>query len=87
MAAPFTTNCPFYGRHAVLFSNRLGLFVDSQGNQCGLAVDSFSPCAEELEAKPVEWSTCPRWLRLTATRIGRYRFHACTKEIPHAPAL
>jgi hypothetical protein len=25
------TNCPFYGRHLAL-----GLFVDSQGNQCAL---------------------------------------------------
>jgi len=34
-----------------------GAFVDSEGNQCGLLVESYSPC--QLENHEPNWKECP----------------------------
>jgi hypothetical protein len=32
--------------------------VRQDGNQCALITGSFSPCAEEMAGRPVDWRTC-----------------------------
>ena len=46
--------CPFYG-----FNGMYGMFMDSEGNQCALITDSFSPCQMEMAEKTPSWSECP----------------------------
>ena len=46
--------CPFYGFHFAM-----GLFMDSQGNQCAMMNDSYSPCRMEIAAKTPAWEQCP----------------------------
>ena len=46
--------CPFYG-----FARLEDALMDSRGNQCALAVDSFSPCRMEAYKKESPcWEKC-----------------------------
>lgn len=48
------SRCPFYGFHAAM-----GCFMDTEGNGCGIVIDSFSPCRMEREGKLPDWGACP----------------------------
>lgn len=48
-------NCPFYG---FCYIKTTGTFIDSQGNQCALVTDSYSPCKMEVEGREVCWNDC-----------------------------
>jgi hypothetical protein len=32
--------------------------INQEGNECALITDRFSPCAEEMAGRPVDWHTC-----------------------------
>jgi len=32
--------------------------LNQSGNECALITGSFSPCAEEMAGRPVDWRTC-----------------------------
>lgn len=57
-------NCPFYGRYLTIVigprEDPPFRLLNTHGNQCGLVCTAHSPCALEIEGKPVEWSECPR---------------------------
>ena len=56
-------NCPFYGRHMYIQGIRGQghpfLLVEQKGNQCGLIVNSYSPCWMEQNGEPIDWKACP----------------------------
>jgi hypothetical protein len=58
-------NCPFYGRHMLIWPDldqpeTLAPFhlIDQHGNECALIIGAYSPCAEEITGRPVDWHTC-----------------------------
>ncbi len=44
--------CPFYG-----FVGMGGIFMDNEGNACGVA-GGHRPCAMEMERKAPDWTSC-----------------------------
>lgn len=48
------TKCPFYG----FFLAPGPMFMDSEGNQCALNIDSFGPCQLEFNGEPPNWEKC-----------------------------
>jgi hypothetical protein len=51
------TRCPFYGFH---FVPEQKVMVDSNGNQCALAMSAYSPCQMEIAGNEPYWWLCPR---------------------------
>ena len=47
-------SCPFYG-----FYMAPGVLLDSEGNQCALIINSYSPCQMEMLARNPDWKKCP----------------------------
>ena len=45
--------CPFYGFHYAM-----GALIDSNGNQCAMIVDSYSPCQMERNGEEIDWNNC-----------------------------
>ena len=45
--------CPFYG-----FSGIPGILMDTEGNQCALVSDSYSPCYMEFQGQKPNWDEC-----------------------------
>jgi len=50
---PQRTRCPFYG-----FNGMFGVMMDSEGNQCALINDSYSPCQMEIQDQRPDWTRC-----------------------------
>ena len=48
--------CPFYGFNGMF---RFGDMMDSEGNQCALITDSYSPCQMEMDGDEPNWNLCP----------------------------
>ena len=48
--------CPFYGFHP---SSRYQVLIDSQGNQCALDNENYTPCKMEVLGEIPEWDRCP----------------------------
>lgn len=53
--------CPFYG-----FA--IGCLIDTNGNQCGLILDSIHPCKMEVNGYEVDFDNC----RLNTEEVRRY---------------
>jgi hypothetical protein len=51
------TGCRFYGKNG-MFHEHFGL-VDQGGNQCGLILDSYSPCRMEILGDKPDLVRCP----------------------------
>lgn len=55
-------NCPFYGR--AMYQTRLFLpprpflLLDTKGNQCGIILNSHSPCRMEIAGETPDWREC-----------------------------
>jgi hypothetical protein len=47
--------CPYYGYHAVPEFQRL---ASQGGNQCGLIVESYSPCRMEVDGQLPDFAQC-----------------------------
>lgn len=47
--------CPFYGMHAL---PEFGTLLTQGGNQCGLIIESYSPCRMEAAGLEIDFETC-----------------------------
>ncbi len=47
-------HCPFYG-----FNGMFGVLMDSEGNQCALITNVYSPCQMEMKEQTPDWFECP----------------------------
>jgi len=45
--------CPFYG-----FYKTGSIFMDQEGNQCPLILNSYSPCQMEIDRINPDWEKC-----------------------------
>ena len=47
--------CPFYG----FDGTNKRVYLDSEGNQCGLKTLSYAPCQMEIDGDTPDWGKCP----------------------------
>jgi len=47
------TKCPLYG-----FAYAIGNLIDSEGNQCAIITDRYSPCRMEILDQEICWKDC-----------------------------
>jgi hypothetical protein len=47
-------SCRFYGK-----CGKFSSLVDQLGNECGLILHSYAPCAMEVCKEPIDESSCP----------------------------
>lgn len=46
-------SCRFYGKNGMF-----GQLIDQGGNECGLIITSYSPCAMEMDGSAPDENTC-----------------------------
>lgn len=56
--------CPFYGFHLLA-----DLLIDSEGNQCPLIINRYSPCRMEVQNIKPNWDFCAFNTRETSQRL------------------
>ncbi len=68
--------CPFYG-----FNGMFGPLRDSEGNQCALITESYSPCRMEMDGKEPDWNLCPIHQNSSEEQLGALEKFAKREKI------